>query len=270
MKTIKINSLEGDIITDSLGIRITNVNPNLPLNEEAINDLKTAINKYHLIFLKSPEPIALENQVALTKQLGEPWVYDYIPGQYKDYPEVFKVTNQKGNGFVNAGQAWHSDGSIYNRPMHLSVFSIGEIPKDGASTYFSSLHNALERLPKNLAEKLNNTEALFGKMYKPHAVIWEHPITSKKVLHINEGFSDGFRDKVTEKLFSQKENEELYEFFNMHLWEENTYYEHKWNFGDLVIADNYALAHYAKPTHSNTLRVLHRTATKGIKRQKPS
>ncbi|MEM6720314.1 MAG: TauD/TfdA family dioxygenase [Bacteroidota bacterium] len=260
------STLHIENVSPNLGVYVEDINPNTHLDSETIETLKKLINTHHLVLLKSKEPIQLERQVALTKQLGDAWNYDYISGQYKEYPEIFKVTNQQGNGFVNAGQAWHSDGSVYNRPMHLSIFSIGAIPHEGAATYFSNLNYAYERLPDDVKRKLSTLEGDFGKMYKPHPVIWKHPVTDLDVLHVSEGFQDGFIDTNTALEIPQEESEEIQQFLHDHMWAKDTYYEHQWSFGDLVIADNYAVAHYAKPTHSNTLRVLHRTATKGQKR----
>ncbi len=270
MEILHTNDLKVQTINSNLGIAILNLDPNRNIDHQTAREIEILINRYHLVLMKSDTPIKKETQVDLTKRLGEPWRYDYVPGQYRDYPEIFKVTNQKGDGFANAGQAWHSDGSIYNKRMHLSIFSIDKIPVDGASTYFSNLNYAYDRLPENIKQKLLTLEGNFGKMYRPHPVVWKHPITQMDLLHISEGFKDGFIDTSSGHALSFDESQEIHKLLNDHMWEENTYYEHKWKLGDLVIADNYAVAHFAKPNYSNTLRVLHRTATKGEKRAKHS
>jgi len=203
------STLHIEKVSPNLGVYVEHINPNIHLDSETIETLQYLINTHHLVVLKSEHPIQLENQVRLTKQLGEVWNYDYISGQYKEYPEVFKVTNQKGNGFVNAGQAWHSDGSVYNRPMHLSIFSIGQIPQEGASTYFSNLHYAYERLPEDLQKQLSNLDGDYGKMYKSHPTIWKHPITEIDVLHVSEGFQNGFINTKTALQIPNTESEEI-------------------------------------------------------------
>ncbi|WP_299532532.1 TauD/TfdA family dioxygenase [Ulvibacterium sp.] len=268
METLQSKELKLQKITPNLGVTILDIDPNAAMDHKTAKEIDMLINTHHLVLMKSDKPIEREAQVNLTKQLGEPWRYDYIPGQYKDYPEIFKVTNQKGNGFTNAGQVWHSDGSIYNKRMHLSIFSIDKIPIDGASTYFSNLNYAYERLPDTMKQRLSTLEGNFGKMYRSHPVVWKHPITRIDLLHISEGFKNGFIDGANSNSLSFDESQEIHRFLNNHMWKENTYYEHKWKLGDLVIADNYAVAHLAKPNYSNTLRVLHRTATKGEKRAK--
>jgi len=255
-------------ITKHLGVQVLDLNPNKTLTNQEINELNRLIDTHHLVLLKSTDPIQKQAQVQLTKQLGDAWKYDFIPGQYKEFPEIFKVTNQKGDGFTNAGQAWHSDGSIYNKRMHLSIFSIDSIPIDGASTYFSSLTYALERLPKYWKERFSKLHGFYEKMYQPHPVVWNHPITNEALLHVSEGFENGFLDSETGARLSKEESMEIHQFINEHMWQEATFYEHQWQQGDLLIADNYAVAHFAKPNYSNTLRVLHRTATKGEKRKR--
>ncbi|MEO1050738.1 MAG: TauD/TfdA family dioxygenase [Bacteroidota bacterium] len=264
---IKIGQIEAQSLNGPLGIFIQDVNPNQSLSDQVINDLTVAVNEYHLVLLKSDSSIRPESHIDLTKKLGNIWIYGYSEGQYEAYPEIFKVSNQKGKGFVNAGQAWHSDGSIYNKAMHLSIFAIEVIPQDGAATYFTSLSKALDRMPPEMKKRLEQTCADYGKQYAPHPVIWQHPITGHDVLHVSEGFKGKYVDKTSGEPYSEKENKEIDDLLSKLLWEENTYYEHQWQIGDLLIADNYALAHYAKPSNSNTLRVLHRTATKGVNRR---
>lgn len=266
MKTAIETQTAYELLSNNLGIYLPELDPNQPLREEEARYLTEMINAHHLVLLKSDRPIEPDRQIELTRKLGEPWSYGFTEGQYKEYPEIFKVSNQRGIGFVNAGQAWHSDGSIYNKAMHLSIFAIDTIPTDGAATYFTSLSKALDRLPIAVKEQLTHTRADYGKMYKPHPVIWQHPVTGNEVLHISEGIKGRFVNLETGEHFAEKENQEMDHLLHDLLWEAGTYYQHQWQKGDLLIADNYAVAHYAKPSDSNTLRVLHRTATKGVRR----
>lgn len=266
MKALEATKVSYEALGESLGVYVPEIDPNSVLSETEVKHLTELINKHHLVLLRSTDPIIPERHIDLTRKLGEPWTYGYTDGQYKEYPEIFKVSNQRGNGFVNAGQAWHSDGSIYNKAMHLSIFAIDTIPADGAATYFTSLSKSLDRLPAEVRERLDHTQADYGKQYKPHPVIWQHPITGKEVLHISEGIKGRFKDTQTGAHYSEPENQKMDQLLHDLLWEANTYYPHQWQKGDLLIADNYAVAHYAKPSNSNTLRVLHRTATKGVRR----
>lgn len=266
MKPLEESKTSYEPLSKGLGVFVPDLDPNRSMSKAKVERLKEFINAYQLVLLRSPDPIKPERHIELTRKLGEPWTYGYTEGQYKEYPEIFKVSNQRGKGFTNAGQAWHSDGSIYNKAMHLSIFAINTIPDDGAATYFTNLSKALERLPVEVREKLSHTQADYGKQYKPHPVIWPHPVTGNEVLHISEGIKARFMDTETGEHFSLQENQMMDELLHDLLWEAGTYYEHQWKKGDLLIGDNYAIAHYAKPSDSNTLRVLHRTATKGVRR----
>ncbi len=266
MKTAIETQTAFEPLSSDLGLYLPDLDPNQPLSDEEARYLTKMINTHHLILLKGDGPIQPESHIDITRKLGEPWTYGFTEGQYKEYPEIFKVSNQRGNGFVNAGQAWHSDGSIYNKAMHLSIFTIDTIPDDGAATYFTSLKKALHRLPADVKKQLEHTQADYGKMYKPHPAIWQHPVTGTEVLHISEGIKGQFMDTVSRAHFSEEENQKMDQLLHELLWETGTYYQHQWQKGDLLIADNYAVAHYAQPSDSNTLRVLHRTATKGVSR----
>lgn len=268
MESVSIGALKAYPITPHLGVRVENLDPNIPISNKEIVALTSAINKYCLVHLRSDSMVNPESHIALTKQLGDPWSYGFTEGQYKEYPEIFKVSNQRGKGFTNAGQAWHSDGSIYNKAMHLSLFAIKQIPDDGAYTFFTNLSYALQRLSPNDLEKLRHTQADYGKQYEPHPVVWKHPLTGSEVLHVSEGIKARFVDTKTGQHYSPEENVKIEGMLHELLWQDETFYRHEWQPGDLLIGDNYAIAHYAKPSNSNTLRVLHRTATKGVNRRK--
>ncbi len=111
MTSPKDNTLATRALTPHLGVQVLHLDPNKPMDDTTIQALEDLIDTHQIVLLKSADPIDKAAQVALTRQLGEPWKYEYVPGQYRDYPEIFKVTNQQGDGFTNTGQAWHSDGS---------------------------------------------------------------------------------------------------------------------------------------------------------------
>lgn len=115
---------------------------------------------------------------------------------------------------------------------------------------------------ERVREKLKHAQADYGKQYKPHPVIWQHPVAGNE----SEGIKARFVDTETGAHFSVQENQRMDNPFHDLLWQAGTFYEHQWQIGDLIIGDNYAIAHYAKPSNSNTLRVLYRTATKGVRR----
>ncbi len=260
-----LQQIETKTIHPKFGLAVWGIEPHENLETNVIEFLKKAIQDFHLVVVKGKTPLLPKEQIDFTTLFGSPQKFNFIPGQFKEYPEVFKVTNKPGDAYANVGQYWHADGSIFNKPTYLSLYNIQQIPEEGSSTYFTSLIDALNRLPEELKKDLSTIESLHGTGYKNHPIIWNHPISGTPVLHVSEGFKGGYID-ANGYLYSPKEAEELHEMLNKHLWEKDTFYEHQWEYGDLIIADNYAVAHHAKSTTGMTSRVLHRTAVHGKKR----
>jgi taurine dioxygenase len=106
------------------------------------------------------------------------------------------------------GEGWHSDVSCDPIPPMGSILYIRQCPPNGGDTLFASMYAAYEALSDRMKtylegltaihdgeENYRGTYAYAGVQDKPtypraeHPVIRTHPVTGKKALYVNRGFT---------------------------------------------------------------------------------
>ena len=188
-------------------------------------------------------------------------------------PEVMTlsniVENGKAIGLADAGQDWHTDMS-YSRMIAFANVLYGiKIPRrDGkalGATEFSNMHAAYEGLPPDLKRRLDGKTVLhdFNKFWdkmrrekgskrppltevqrkaKPpvsHPVFLTHPITKRKVLYANPGYSMRINE------LPEKESEETLEFLFEHQLKPEYRYAFDWSEGDVLMWEDIGTIHNA-------------------------
>lgn len=191
-------------------------------------------------------------------------------------PEVSILSNVVENGrpigIPDAGQDWHTD-MTYNRVIgFLNVLVAKKVPmRDGKAlggTQFANTQAAYHDLPADLKSSLANATATHDwnnfhelmrrkgstrpaltaeqRAMRPpisHPVFLDHPITRRKVIYVNPGFTVKI-DGVTETQ-SQVLLERLFD----HVLNEKYRYVHEWRVGDVLVWDHIGTWHYAIPDY---------------------
>ena len=209
------------------------------------------------------------------------------PYQAPGVPEVMTLSNIVENGkpigLADAGQGWHTDMSYSRNIAFANVLYGIKIPKrDGralGATQFANMHAAYEGLPKNLKTKLEGKTVLhdFEKFWemmrrekgsrrppltdaqrktKPpvsHPIFLEHPISKKRVLYANPGYSIRINE------LPQKESDEMLEFLFEHQVKPEYLYTFEWEEGDVLVWEDIgtihnAVADYGPDEHRHVLR----------------
>lgn len=159
---------------------------------------------------------------------------------------------------MTAGEGWHTDVSCDPNPIAASLLYMHQAPAGGGGdTVYSSMYECFDRLSdpiKALAEQLNATHdgafpyrQIYG--FEPengqfnrtvHPVVIRHPVTGRKLLWVNRGFTTGIKG------LNHVENRHLLEMFFQHI--ESTLTAQcrvRWEDRTLVIWDNVATQHHA-------------------------
>ena len=106
------------------------------------------------------------------------------------------------------GEGWHSDVSCDVEPPMGSILYIRQCPPRGGDTLFASMYAAYEALSDRMKTYLDGLTAMhdgesiyrglyanYGVADKPaypraeHPVVRTHPVTGKKALYVNRGFT---------------------------------------------------------------------------------
>jgi len=188
-------------------------------------------------------------------------------------PEVMILSNVVENGkpigLADAGQDWHTDMS-YSSTIALANVLYGiKIPRrDGkplGATEFANMHAAYEGLPAEMKRDLEGMTVLhdFNKFWemmrrekgskrppltaaqkkaKPpvsHPVFLTHPVTKRKVLYANPGYSMRINELPDE------ESERTLEFLFKHQLKPEYRYAFHWQEGDVLMWEDIGTIHNA-------------------------
>ena len=199
-----------------------------------------------------------------------------VAGMFQDaeHPEIMFLSNIVENGkpigLADAGQDWHTDMSYSAVIALANVLYAIKVPRDESgralgATRFASMHAAYDGLPQELKDRLANATAVhdFNKFWEmmrrekgskrpalteaqrrqkppvPHPVFLTHPITGRKVLYANPGYTMRIEG------LPEQESDEILSFLFAHQLKPQYQYEHLWNEGDLMMWDNIGTLHTA-------------------------
>ena len=193
----------------------------------------------------------------------------YEPG----LPEVMILSNMVENGkpigLSDAGQSWHTDMSYSETIAFCNVLYGISIPlRDGhplGNTEFCDMAAAYEDLPAGFKQKLAGKTVLhdfnqFWEMMrrekgsprppltqaqraaKPpvsHPIFLAHPITGRKQLYANPGYSVRINE------LPENESGEILKYLFAHQTSPKYRYAHRWQAGDVLMWDNMRTIHNA-------------------------
>jgi taurine dioxygenase len=256
-----------------LGATIEGLDLSKRLDEEQTEAIVQAIGRYGV--LRFPrQRLTAQQQKAFAGSFGELEI-NVASGAYQEpgIPEVMILSNivrdGKPIGLADAGQDWHTDMSYSKTIAFANVLYALEVPRRNGKvlgdTEFSSMHAAYEGLPENLKKKLEGMTVLhdFNKFWekmrrekgskrpplteaqrkaKPpvsHPVFLTHPITGRKVLYANPGYSMRINE------LPEQESDETLRFLFEHQLKPEYRYRHQWSEGDLLMWENFGTIHNA-------------------------
>ena len=259
----------------TLGARVEGLDLSKPLTNEQFQELEQALGRYGVLSYPNQTLSSLQLK-QFAERFGKLEINVANMYQEPDLPEVMilsnKIVNGKPVGLSDAGQDWHTDMS-YSRLIAFTNVLYGiEIPhRNGeplGNTEFCNMHAAYEDLPDALKIRLadmtvtHDFEKFWEKMRrekgqrppltdaqraaKPpvsHPIFLTHPITGKKVLYANPGYSMRINE------LSQAESDEILEFLFVHQLQERYQYRHRWTVGDVLMWDNMGTLHNAVPDY---------------------
>src|SRR5712672_1161914 len=198
-----------------------------------------------------------------------------VAGAFQEpgHPEVMILSNIVENGRPigarDAGQDWHTDMS-YSETIALAnlLYALKVPRRDGqplGGTEFANMHAAYDALPEELKARLDGMTVLhdFNKFWemmrqrpgswrpplseeqrrtKPpvsHPIFLTHPITGRKVLYANPGYSMRINE------LPQKESDETLAFLFAHQTKPEYRYASSWSEGDVLMWEDFGTIHNA-------------------------
>jgi alpha-ketoglutarate-dependent taurine dioxygenase len=256
-----------------LGATIEGLDLSRPLEAGEVESVVQALGRYGVVCFPR-QKLTARQQRDFAARFGELEI-NVASGPYQEpgIPEVMTLSNivkdGKPIGLADAGQDWHTDMSYSKTIAFANVLYALEVPrrhgKTLGDTEFSSMQAAYDGLPEDLRKKLEGMTVLhdFNKFWemmrrekgsqrpplteaqrkqKPpvsHPIFLEHPITRRKVLYANPGYSMRINE------LPQQESDRILEFLFEHQLKHEYRYRHQWSEGDVLMWENFGTIHNA-------------------------
>jgi taurine dioxygenase len=198
-------TIEIDKLTPIIGAEIGGVDLSQPLGNRTIDEIHRALAENSVIFFRD-QHISQDQHLAFGRLFGELHIHPAAPTE-PGKPALMKIYADKDSPRAN-GEGWHSDVSCDAEPPMGSILYIKTCPPKGGDTLFASMYAAYEALSDRMKiylegmtaihdgeDAYRGTYANYGVQDKPvypraeHPVIRTHPVTGKKALYVNRGFT---------------------------------------------------------------------------------
>ena len=255
-----------------LGATIEGLDLAAPMTNKDVDTVTRALGQYGVIRFPRQQLTgrALRD---LSARFGELEVHVSNVYQEPGIPEVMILSNivedGKPIGLADAGQDWHTDMSYARMIAFANVLYAVKVPRrDGVTlgnTEFSNMHAAYHDLPADVKARLEGLTAThdFDKFWSmmvkrpgsqraplsdaqrkarppvSHPVVLTHPITGRKVLYANPGYTVRINELPPD------ESDELLEYLFAHQLRPKYRYVHRWQEGDVLMWENFGTIHNA-------------------------
>ncbi|MFT5116236.1 MAG: taurine dioxygenase [Parasphingorhabdus sp.] len=275
-----LSTLKVSPVARSVGAEVSGIDLSQPLSTELSAEIRQALGEYGVIFFRN-QSISPAQHLAFARQFGDININKYFHAVdgFEEIARVVRAPEDKGA----TGWYWHTDHSYDRAPALGSVFVVRELPPVGGDTLFASMYTAYESLSDGLKTVLEGLEAWHSDAVCPevqdanlqtsfdsrlklldtdvawakHPVVIQHPISGKKALYVNPGFThriDGW---------SMPESSMLLNFLYQQASQLPFTYRHQWKPGDIAFWDNRATWHCAMDDTDGFSRELHRITIEG-------
>lgn len=199
------DTIHVDKLTPIIGAEIAGVDLSQPLGTHQRDELQRALAEHLVIFFRD-QKLTPEQHLAFGRHFGSLHIHPAAP-HAPDHPELMIIHADEDSPRAN-GEGWHSDVSCDPEPPMGSILYITTCPPHGGDTLFASMYAAYEALSDRMQAYLADMVAVhdgedayrgtyqnFGVADKPvypraeHPVIRTHPVTGRKALYVNRGFT---------------------------------------------------------------------------------
>jgi len=257
---------------ETLGATIEGLDLARQLSRDEFDEVLSALGRYGVV--RFPRQELSGRQLAdFSARFGNLEINVANAFQERGIPEVMILSNIVENGkpigLADAGQDWHTDMS-YSRTIALANVLYGvKIPRRGGkplgATEFANMRAAYDGLPAEMKRDLEGMTVLhdFDKFWemmrrekgskrpplteaqkkaKPpvsHPIFLMHPITGRRVLYANPGYSVRINE------LPQKESDEMLEFLFEHQVKPEYRYVFHWQEGDVLMWEDIGTIHNA-------------------------
>lgn len=271
--------MEIESVSSAIGAHVRGVDLSKPLETEELEELRVAFAQYGVLFFRE-QTLTPESQICFAETWGRIIINRFFT-PVEGFPQVAEVRKEPHQSF-NVGGGWHTDHSYDVEPALGSILCAKNLPALGGDTLFAGMSAAYDALSDGLKKTLSGLNALhssrhvfgdqadmpadirerFGNAEKAtqdtiHPVVIAHPLSGRKTLYVNPGFTRHFEG------WTIAESRPLLDYLYEHASNEAFTYRFRWEPGSVVFWDNRATWHYAVNDYQGQSRLMHRITLDG-------
>lgn len=266
-------------ISSALGAQISGVDLSRELTTEQRNAIEQALLAHQVLFFRD-QPITPQQQARFAAQFGDLHVHPIYPN-VSEQPEIMVLDTALTDVRDNA--IWHTDVTFLPTPALGAVLSAKQLPAYGGDTLWASGIAAFEALSRPLQTLLDGLTAThdftrsfplerFGHTAEDlarweetrrknpplsHPVIRTHPVSGRKALFVNEGFTTRINE------LEPVESDAILKLLFAHATRPEFTIRWRWQENDVAMWDNRVTQHYAVDDYRPQRRVMHRATILG-------
>jgi len=263
----------------ALGAQISGIDISQPLSLEDRDFIEQALLEHQVLFFRD-QPIEPPQQARFAAYFGDLHIHPIYPN-VPDQPEVLVLDTAVTDVRDNA--VWHTDVTFLPTPALGAVLSAKLLPAFGGDTLWASgiaAYEALSAPLKSLLEGLTATHDFtrsfplerFGNSPEDlvrweearrknpplsHPVIRTHPVSGRRSLFVNEGFTTRINE------LSENESEAILKLLFAHATRPEFTVRWRWQVNDVAFWDNRVTQHFAVDDYRPARRMMHRATVLG-------
>jgi taurine dioxygenase len=268
-------------VARALGAVVSGIDISKDLGQSTIDRLSELLIEHQILFFRE-QPISPEAQARFAARFGSLHVHPIYP-VLPEIPEILLLDNHAS--FLPDNDNWHTDVTFSETPPLAGILAAKRIPSSGGDTLWSSNSAAYEALSEPLRRFLDGLTAQhsIAKSFPPerwqsdpafkerheravakhppvrHPVVRTHPVSGRKGLFVNEGFTTHINE------LSAEESRALLAFLYVHSARPEFTVRWRWQVDDVAFWDNRVTQHYAIADYLPERRTMHRATVNGDK-----
>ncbi|EKT4468611.1 taurine dioxygenase [Pseudomonas putida] len=269
-------------LTPAIGAQVLDIDLRAPLSSSQHHALEQALLEHQVLFFRD-QSLAPGDHARFAAHFGDLHVhpvYPHVPG----LPEITVLDTKSLDTRDTA--TWHTDVTFLAAPAMGAVLAARQLPPCGGDTLWASGIAAYDALSPQLRQLLDGLSATHdiskhfpqaiegvitaqymarlkaAQVQNPpvsHPVVRTHPVSGRKALFVNEGFTTRIDQLPV------AESDALLRFLFVHASRPEFTLRWRWQTGDVAFWDNRATQHYAVDDYLPQRRVMHRAAILGDK-----
>jgi len=272
-------SIEITRVSPAFGAIVAGLDISDQLTESEIERLSALLVEHKVLFFRR-QPLSPQAQRDFAARFGTLHVHPIYP-VLPELPEILLLDNHQA--FLPDNDNWHTDVTFSKTPPLAGILAAKRIPSVGGDTLWSDSAAAYEALSEPMRRLLEGLTAQHSvaKSFPPerwqndpafkeryeravakhppvtHPVVRTHPVSRRKGLFVNEGFTTHINE------LEPRESEALLRFLYSHVARQEFTIRWRWKVDDVAFWDNRNTQHYAVADYLPERRTMHRATVNG-------